>query len=196
MLKDIAEILPKSAALGVVLWGAISYFVLAPNIATRVAEVDLFPACRTYMTENIERIRGEQLAAANSQAGDPMQDMALSQAKALFSNPLMQALGELSGSGNMASAAIAQAEAKLAAAREASEKATAQINAHADTQMKKRDGLCGCIADRTYSKSRNEFALYAGTLGFIKLPAVENFGGDIHRAAAEGVCLVPQERGA
>ena len=196
MLKDFTEILPRSAALGLALWGATAYFALGPTIATRVAEVDHFPACRTYMTENIERIRREQLALANSRGGDPMQDLALSQAKALFANPMMQALGQLSGSGDMASAAIAQTEAKLASARKARDQAITEINARADTHMARRAGLCGCIADRTYSKSRNEFALYAGTLGFIKLPAVENFGGEIHRAAAEGVCLVPQEHGA
>ncbi len=193
MLKDIKDVLPTPLALGVVLWGAISYFVLGPNIATRVAKVDHLPVCKANLAINIEKVKREGVAAASASGADPAANMAIAQLRQLSDNPMMRALSQFGGFGGTMDAALAEAEAKQEQARKIHQAAVKEVNARAATHMAGRDGLCGCIADKVYDQGRNDWAAYVATLGTIKLPAVENFGEDIQRASARGVCLIEQE---
>lgn len=182
-----AEILPKSAAFGGVLWASFSFFVLGPEVAARVAQVDHLPVCSANYTRLV-RVAAEEelqsLPAPDAEAG-----MALDSVEILMDNPLMGELGKLGGFGDMISGSVRQAREQQRAAQEKYERAKAEIEANTRRKLGNSNGFCGCVADAAIDKSRTDWALFAGSLGVFSSSKVENFGEAMTNPENVGACM-------
>lgn len=186
--------LPRDVGFFVALWCGISYLALGPTVGARIAKVDHLKACNAEITRNIDHIREEQLADANARGGSAAEDLAADQIGQVFRSPALKAFGDLLGTSGVMEEAIREAEARRKRLREAKQKTIDEINERTKTQLAKSHSICGCVADSVIQDNRMEWAAYAGTLGLYKPTAVEIFGDEIHRAASQGVCLIPKEK--
>lgn len=186
MFSSITDLLPKTLALGATAWGAACYFFVGPEVGARIAHFDHYPTCRAHYGELIKRAADKERQSLSPPSTED--DISIAYTRKLMENPLMRGLGDLGGWGSTMDQSLSMLEAKQRAAREEFDRAAAEIEASTRRKLANSDGFCGCVADAAIDNARNEWALYAATLGFISSSKVENFGAAMTQDANVSAC--------
>lgn len=168
------DVLPKSLAFGVMLWATASYFVIGPEVGARVAKFDHLQVCQSGHTELVKREAESEMQALAPPTTE--NDIALGYVGDLMNAPMMRELAEIGGWGGAMGNMTSQLREKQAAAKENYARGRAEIEARTRRKLADSEGFCGCVADAAIDKSRNDWALFAGSLGLFSNSKVENFG--------------------
>lgn len=194
MPKNIADIVPKDVLLASIAYGAIAYFVAAPELAARVARADYIPAC-------VAEHRDAALSSAKAKAetlsqtpADPEALLAEHQLRLLRENPAMQelertGLGALLGIDMATDLAFAQIEAKKQAAAALIEKQRDEIERATRIRLDQSGDLCTCATEQAFEDARGAWAVFAGTLGLVRPDPIRRFGEKIDLHIAKGACI-------
>lgn len=197
MLSIFTDTLPKSVLAGGLLWAGVSYFGSGPELATRISRVDFVPACEANFKDMAMQAGEERQRSLTMPSLDPMQELAIAQAKRLADNPFMDQLralgggrGDIFGIGETADAAVRQMQHAKRAAREAYERSLEAIRQQTATNLASAGDVCGCVADAAIADTRTEWAIYAGTLTLIEPAPVKAFGQRMAQMHRAGGCEV------
>ena len=174
MFSSLSEFLPKAGTAGIALWAAISYLATGPEVAARVAHFDHAPTCKAHHVQLVQAAATAEMQALTPPSTET--DIALDYSQAIFGNEMFVKLGEIGGWGGAWNNAMNQYREKQRLAREEYAKAKEAIEANTRRKLANSDGFCGCVADAAIDESRNDWALFAGSLGLFSTSKVENFG--------------------
>jgi len=193
MLKDIGEVVPAPAALAIIAWAGLSYFATGPEIAVRIARAEHLPVCEMSFRDRVAADAARDRDAVPPPMSDGAQVQALESLRRLQDSPMMRPLRDsgldsLMGLGAQADILARQIEERRRQAEAARATAIARIEAAATTRMGRASDHCGCVADAAIAETRTEWALYAGSLGFIRQNPIRAFDGLMDRLSATGVC--------
>ncbi len=194
MLKTLSDILPKEVLLAGVAYGAIAYFVAAPELAARVARADTIPACMATHRDAALSSAKVQAEALSHTPADPEALLAEHQLRILRDNPAMQELGR-SGLGTLlgldmaTDLAFAQIEAKKQAAEAVIVKGRAEIERATHIRLEQSGGICTCATEQAFEDARGAWAVFAGTLGLVRPEPIRTFGEKVEQHIASGACL-------
>lgn len=97
-------------------------------------------------------------------------------------------LGGLLGLDMAMDMAGAQVNAKKHAAEQAYARAVDQIKAMAATEFGKAGSVCGCVGDAAIADTRTQWAVYSGTLGFLRPAPLRTFDEKMAQVQASGLC--------
>lgn len=193
MLSIFSDIAPKSAVAAVIAWAGANYFIIGPEVASRVARADFVPLCEAGFRD-LAAMAGEDRAKALPRPSiDPAQEYAAAQVRRLQDNPFMQqlrgmggGLGDLFGIDAAADHALNQMERGRQAARNAYDAALSRIREETATSLAKAGEVCGCAADAAIADTRTEWAIYSGTLTLIAPAPVKAFDEKMAQASRAG----------
>lgn len=202
MLKDMAELAPRSLVIGAIGWALFAHFIVGPEIAVRVARADFVPACAASMRDTMVREAEAAARPAPEEASDGARRAALEQLRRLRASPFMQDLtrsgaGSLFGLGGMIEGTLAEAEHEARAAariRDAARDAARDL-----LRRKTADALdaahsrCGCLADTVIRSSSTEWAIFAGSLGLVTPDVVSDLGRRMAERQRAGACADVRE---
>ena len=175
-LNQLLEVAPAGAVIGAMLWGGLSYQVNGPQLANRVANADYIQDCKENLATNIAATFDKHIAAANS----PTKTEQQSAAAAPMINQMFGQYGDqmafldmLTGGAYSQTMQITQDAARQA--REAREQAAAAIKRQRDTAIATAPDQCSCQVAAALNETRTDWAILAGTLGFLEKDGVTNF---------------------
>lgn len=186
------DILPKAAVPAVVGSAFLAYFVVGPEIASRVARVDHIPACERDIASSIVADAAKRRAAVDDAAPDPAKEAAAEALREFARSPLFgemrrHPLGNLMGLGQI-SGAVTGYERGKAKAAEVARSVREEIDALAATHLGRAGSVCGCMADRAITETRMEWAVFTATLGLVRPARIAMFGETMRRSDPDGLC--------
>lgn len=197
LIGSFSDLLPKSLAAAFVVWGAANYFVIGPNIASRIVRADHVPICEAGFKALAEKAGEERLKQLPLPDFDAGHDYALGQARRVLNSPAMQHLRQMSGGlaesfgldiDGAARQALRRAEEAREAAKQAYELSLARIREETATKLASAGSVCGCIADAGIADTRTEWAVYSGTLSLFRPAPVANFSERMAQLQRAGEC--------
>ena len=193
MLKTLSDILPKEVLLAGVAYGAIAYFVAAPELAARVARADYIPACMAEHRDAALSLARQQAEALSHTPADPKALLAEHQLRILRDNPAMQelersGLATVLGLDTATDLAFAQIEAKKRAAEAVIAKGRTEIEQATRIRLEQSNDLCTCATEQAFEESRGAWAVFAGSLGLVRPEPVRTFGEKVDQHIIGGAC--------
>lgn len=174
LFPSITEILPKTGAAGIALWAAVSYLGTGPEVGARIAHFDHAPTCKAHHVQLVQAAAQAEMQALTPPSAET--DMALNYAESIFGNELFTEFGKIGGWGGAWNDTMRQYRERQRQVQEEYVKAKAAIEANTRRKLANSDGFCGCVADAAIDESRNDLAMYAGSVGLISSSKIENFG--------------------
>lgn len=203
MLSILTDTLPKPVLAGAALWAGVSYFLVGPEAATRIARADFVPVCEANIKTLTMQAGDARLRALPKPSLNPMQEHAADTVRRLQNNPFMNQLrmmgggmGDLFGIDGAANAALAQMEQARRTAKAAYDQARARIKAETAGALAKAGDVCSCMADAAIAQTRTDWAIYAGTITLFQPAALKNFGQAMAQAHGAGGCDAAGKAGA
>ncbi|MFG1342225.1 hypothetical protein [Xanthobacter autotrophicus] len=193
MLKDMAELAPRSLVIGAIGWALFAHFILGPEIAVRVARADFVPACAASMRDTMVREAEAAARPAPEEAGDGARRAALEQLRRLRASPFMQDVarsgaGSLFGLGGMIEGTLAEAEREARAAARIRDAARDLLRRKTADALDAAHSRCGCLADTVIRSSSTEWAIFAGSLGLVTPDVVSDLGRRMAERQRAGTC--------
>ncbi len=195
MLDLITNVAPKEVLAAAFAWGLTHYFLIGPEIATRVVAVDHLPICESGFTDNVLAEAEQRVGALELPGLDPAKEIALEQLRTLQTNPMMRELRQMSGGlsdvfgfDQAANAAIRQYEKAKAKAARLYEEELARLKAETASRLGEAGSVCGCVADAAIAETRSDWAIYSGTLGLMRTAPIEAFDQRMALALRAGGC--------
>jgi len=193
MLNNLSDIAPKAAIAAALLWGGASYLFIGPEVASRVARTDSLPVCEANFRDAATRMGKQLLSSLPEPALDAGKEMAVTQMRQFRSDPLMgelnrMGLGGLIGIDRAMNMVDAQYEQQKQAAVETYNRAADRIKQQTATALGAAGSVCGCLADAAIADTRTEWAIFAGTLGFIRPAPIKSFDARMAQLQQAGRC--------
>lgn len=195
MFSILTDTLPKPVLAGLTVWAGVSYFVTGPEAGTRISRADFVPACASRFKDVAMQAGEERLRSLPMPSFDPMQELAIAQARRLQNNPFMDQLrimsggrGDIFGLGETANAALRQIEQTRRAAERAYDASLEKIRQETAGRVARADDVCSCVADMAVSQTRLDWAIYAGSLTLIAPQPVKAFDEQMARVYSAGSC--------
>ncbi|MCR5858268.1 hypothetical protein [Mesorhizobium sp. J428] len=195
MLKDIADIAPKALVVSIIAWGGANYFIIGPEIASRVVRADHVPLCEGNFKNLVAKAADEQAASIPLPQIDAAQEFAADQARRMLNSPFMndlrgmsQGMGDYFGFDGTVQQTFALIEQQKRAAREAYERSLAQLKDKTASDLARAGDVCGCVADQAIGETRTDWAIFSGTLSVIRPTSLKLFDQKMVRVHASGGC--------
>ena len=191
MLKALSEVAPTSVLIALLLWAGISYFITAPEIATRVARADYMAGCENSVASSAQATAQKIILesggniATNDQAAQGMGQI---------NDMLNNSYGDFASKYGTNPFDAITGGALSRAQRQLEDNAQAQRERLAATAKQARDAIlataptqCSCQAKLAFLENRTDWALFTGTFGLIEPEPVADFGGSM--AMQKTTCL-------
>jgi len=176
MIKELSEIAPISAVFAVAVWAGLSYFVIGPEAATRIAQADYIEECKTNLVATIRATSQEQEQAFNQPTNFENQS---AQASAAWSGlqsqygEQTQLLDMFTGGGFSRTIQIQNEVANRA--QQARDDARELIRARAERAAQTAPDQCSCQVQAALGESRSEWAMYVASFTLIEQEKVTGF---------------------
>lgn len=195
MFKDLAEIAPKALVISVAAWGVANYFLIAPEIASRIVRADHLPQCERGYRDMAAKSAEKRAAAIPPPRIDAARQLAAEQARRMLNSPFMQdmrgmsqGMGDYLGFNGAVEQTLALVDQQSQAARDAYEQALARVKAETATDLAKSGDVCGCIGDQAIGETRSEWAIFSGTLAIYRPAGLRNFDQTMAQIHTSGAC--------
>jgi hypothetical protein len=194
---SLSDLLPRSLSAAIVLWALANYFVIGPNIASRVVRADYLPVCEANFKDVARRAGDERLNSIPLPSLDAGRDYALETAKRMLDSPAMLQLRQMGGGlgeafgldiDGAARQALARAEEARRRAQEAYRQSVKRIREETATNLASAGTLCGCIADQAIADTRRDWAIFSGTLTLFRPTPIANFAERMAQLERSGGC--------
>lgn len=186
------HLIPKAALPAVVLLIFLAYFVVGPEIATRVARVDHFPTCERDVSAYIVASAADREARLPRPRIDTLKEAGIRLLRDLLGSPLLDLarqhpFSSLPGIEEM-TAAVEGYERVQEEASKAYESTLARLRSETATHLGRTGSICGCMADRTIAETRTEWAIFAGSFGLVRPARIAAFGETMRRSDPDEIC--------
>lgn len=194
-----SDIAPKALLAAVAVWAGANYIVIGPDVASRVVRADYLPICEGNFKAMVAAAGEERERSLAVPSLDAAQEFALSQLDAFQNNPMMGQLrgasgplgtmiGDMLGIDRATAFARQQYEDGKRAARAAYNAAQERIRQETATTLGKAGNVCGCVADAAIADTLTDWAIYSGTLTFIKPASIKAFDQRMRQVFNAGAC--------
>ena len=191
MLKALSEVAPTSVLIAIILWAGISYFITAPEIATRVARADYMAGCENGVASSAQATAQKIiLESGGNIATNDQAAQGIGQINELLNN----SYGDFASQYGTNPLDAITGGALSRAQRQLEDNAQAQRERLAATAKQARDAIlatapnqCSCQAKLAFLENRTDWALFTGTFGLIEPEPVADFGGSM--AMQKTTCL-------
>ncbi len=176
MMKELSEIAPISAVFAVTVWAGLSYFVIGPQAATRIAHADYTEDCKINLVSTIHAASHEQQQAFNQSTN--LEDQSAQSSSAWNSlqgqySQQTQLIDMLTGGGFSRTIQIQNEAASRA--RQARDDARKIIRARAERAAQSAPDQCACQVQMALGESQTEWAMYVGSFTLIKQEKITGF---------------------
>lgn len=193
MLNNLSDIAPKAVIAAAFLWAGASYLFIGPEVASRVVRADFIPLCEANFRSAAAKAGEQLLSSLQKPALDAGKEIAVSQMRQFRSDPLMgelnrMGLGGLLGIDRAMNMVETQYDQQKQAALETYNRAVDRIKQETATRLGAAGSVCGCLADAAVADTRTEWAVFAGTLGFIRPAPVRSFDARMAQMQQTGRC--------
>jgi hypothetical protein len=182
--------LPAPAALGMMIYGAVSYFVTGPFIAERIATRDHLGVCMQTAADQVQRHSKNALGAATQGSPADPRLLELEAIMPFLNNPMMKSVGAINGVdlGAVAAQAKQRIEQQARQIKAGAEQTITRIHGETALRLKDVPRRCACVIGEALERTRSDFALYVGTLKLVEPAKVRNFGSVIATVDSAGIC--------
>lgn len=201
-LGPFGDVLPRALLAAIGIWAAANYFVIGPELGSRVARADHVPACEANFRDMVRDAAREKHASIPLPTLDPMQEYAIRQGEQLLNSPLMQwAQGASRGMGEAIGidvqggfdAARRTYAANKRAAEEAYRLAKEEVRAWGERQAAAAGDVCGCLAEMAVNQTRADWAMFSGSLTLIEPEPVVSLPRLMAQLQRDGACKAEAE---
>lgn len=175
-INHLTEIAPAGALAAAVAWGAMSYAVTGPELASRIAQADYVEGCQQSLSANFS----ENFSAPIAETQQVTQMERQAQETRRYVNTLRNQYGaqwEVFDrlSGGQLSRAVQAAEEAERRALEARNRARRVLEQRRDAAIDSAPDQCACQITAALNDSRTDWAFYAGTFGIVEQEGVASF---------------------
>lgn len=176
LTNQLAEMAPTGAVIAAIAWGALSYAVTGPELATRIASADYVQACKASLATSIAESFEQELQTVGRPSAEEQQSAAVApyieQMYQQYGDQ-MAALDALTGGAYSAGLEVTRKSARDA--QQIREQASAALAAQRENAVATAPDQCSCRVVATLAETRTDWAIFAGTLGFVEQDGVTNF---------------------
>lgn len=176
LTNQLTEIAPAGALLAAVAWGAISYAVTGPELASRIAQADYFEGCQQSLSASFSENFNAPIAET--------QELTDLERRAQETRRYVGTLRNQYGaqwevfdrlSGGQLSRASQMADEAERRARDARNRARRALEQRRDAAIDSAPNQCACQVTAALNDSRTDWAIFAGTFGVIEQDGVASF---------------------
>lgn len=176
LFNQISEIAPAGAVIAAVAWGALSYGVTGPELATRIADADYMQGCEANLVTSIAASFEQELQAAVRPSASEQQGAAASP----YIDQMYQQYGDQMAvldaiTGGAYSAGLEVTRSAARDAKELREQAAAALLTRRESAVATAPDQCSCQVVATLNDTRTDWAIFAGTFGIIEQEGVASF---------------------
>ncbi len=183
-LNHMSEVVPFPLVAGGMLWAALAHYAIAPTLADRVFQFDHRAACVASVTADVKRETRELIARKAATIPSVNPDTAA--ARMVFElfkgqkNSAMRQLSDHYGWSGAFEQMIELGELPAKAAKEAFNAARGRLVESAQVRIAKAPDSCACQAKLAFLQNHFAWSVWAGSGGFVKLPAVVSYAAQIN----------------
>ena len=179
-LGPFGDVLPRALLAAIGIWAAANYFVIGPELGSRVARADHVPACEANFRDMVRDAAREKHASIPLPTLDPMQEYAIRQAIGI----------DVQGGFDAARRTYA---ANKRAAEEAYRLAKEEVRAWGERQAAAAGDVCGCLAEMAVNQTRADWAMFSGSLTLIEPEPVVSLPRLMAQLQRDGACKAEAE---
>lgn len=176
LINQLTEVAPAGALVAAVAWGAISFAITGPELASRVANADYIEGCEQSLgstfaeTFNAPIAETQQVTQLEHQAQETRRQVATLRSQYGAQWEVFDRL-----TGGALSQAVRQAEEAERRALEARTRAQQALEQRRDAAIESAPDQCACQITAALNDSRTDWAFYAGTFGIVEQEGVSGF---------------------
>ena len=176
LLNQLAEIAPTGVVIAAVAWGALSYVVTGPELAARISNADYVQDCKANLATSIAESFEQELQTAGRPSAEEQQSAAV----APYIDQMYQQYGDQMAAldaltGGAYSVGLEVTRKAASDAQQLREQASAALVAQRENAVATAPDQCSCQVVATLAETKTDWAIFAGTLGFVEQDGVSNF---------------------
>lgn len=176
LLNQLSEIAPAGAVIAAVAWGTLSYVVTGPELAARISNADYVQDCKANLATSIAESFEQELQTAGRPSAAEQQSAAV----APYIDQMYQQYGDQMAvldaiTGGAYSAGLEVTRNAARDAQQIRDQAAAALLAQRERAVATAPDQCSCQVVAALTETRTDWAIFAGTLGFIEQDGVSSF---------------------